>query len=79
MGKSKSEALRDAKLTYLKEAGSDAKLSPYYWAGFSFIGQDGPMDLSSDGLPNWAFVLGGLGLIGFVFIFFKKQRKMSFG
>ena len=41
-GLSKSEALREAKLEYLRDA--DGELShPYYWAGMALIGNDDPV------------------------------------
>ncbi len=55
-GKLKSEALREAKLQYLKEAKSDAKTSPYYWASFISIGIDSPMELSQGSNQLWVVV-----------------------
>ncbi len=42
-GMNKSEALRQSKLTYLKNQKDPLKLNPYYWAGFVLIGDDGPI------------------------------------
>ena len=41
-GSTKSEALRNAKLQYLKESPEELR-SPYYWAGLVVIGNDDPL------------------------------------
>ena len=74
---SKSEALRAAKLQYMEGAKSEAKMSPYYWAGFVPIGHDAPMDFSQQ--RDWwsmATVLG-VGLI--LLVVWKQSRKVFFG
>jgi CHAT domain-containing protein len=69
-GTSKMEALQGAKLAYLQsEHLSDAQKSPYYWAGFVFIGSDGGIDLapaSMLGSTGWMIIMliGGLLLGG---------------
>ncbi|MEQ1746647.1 MAG: CHAT domain-containing tetratricopeptide repeat protein, partial [Saprospiraceae bacterium] len=57
-GLSKSEALRQAKLDLLDEAGADARKAPYHWAAFTLSGSDGPVALPKDGWPWWAWALG---------------------
>lgn len=54
-GKTKSEALREAKLQYLREAENDIQKSPYYWAGLTLTGQDGTI-----ALPNQSIMLSKL-------------------
>ncbi|MGV8878126.1 MAG: CHAT domain-containing protein [Sphingobacteriaceae bacterium] len=67
LGKSKSEALRSAKLLYLNDA-SQSLTHPYYWAGLALIGDDAPI------YPQpyrwvWGYVgftlLSGLGYWGY--------------
>lgn len=72
-GQTKSAALREAKLQYLREAKSDAKLSPYYWAGFVSIGHDLPMDLDRNSIPWWALL--SIAALIFVFIFWKYKTQ----
>lgn len=72
-GKTKSAALREAKLQYLREAKSDTKLSPYYWAGFVSIGHDLPMDLDHNSIPWWALLT--LAALVFIFIYWKKKKR----
>ncbi|MBK6622151.1 MAG: CHAT domain-containing protein [Saprospirales bacterium] len=50
----KLEALRQAKLQYLEITSSAAQQSPYFWAGLSFYGQDGALDLPA-GFPLWGW------------------------
>jgi hypothetical protein len=66
-GLGKADALRNAKLKYLKS--SDANTSdPYYWAAFTMIGDNEPIEISS-GVSFWwlAIVLLG-GVPAFVII-----------
>ena len=44
-GKSKAKALHLAKRAYLENALTSAEKSPRHWAGFVYIGKDGPMEL----------------------------------
>lgn len=72
-GKSKSEALRDAKLTFLEN--SPAVLhDPYYWAGLVLIGDDSAMYSGS-----WYRSPFGITFIIFfvlilVFVFFRNRK-----
>ena len=74
-GQTKSGALRDSKLKYLKNSSLSDK-SPYYWASFVLIG-----DTSAVSIPpnNNTYIYIGFGLIalliGFVF-FYKKQYSL---
>ncbi|MEZ4847313.1 MAG: CHAT domain-containing protein [Bacteroidia bacterium] len=61
-GQSKDEALRNAKLRFLKEM-PPSKHHPFYWAGFVVQGDAGPLE--KQGFPIW-----GWGLIGLIFISF---------
>ena len=64
-GLPKSEALRQAKLDYLKSA--DPRLRhPFYWGGMVLMGQDGVVELKRKS-ANWTFwlLVVGLGLLLF--------------
>ena len=66
---SKSEALNNAKRTYLKEHSLSEK-SPYYWASFVLIGDTSPTYPS----PNYLiYILGFIGLFSIILFFFKKR------
>jgi CHAT domain-containing protein/RNase P subunit RPR2 len=69
-GQPKSEALRNAKLTY-KSKHANSKLSaPYFWAGFVVYGNDSPITSS-----NSFFLLYIIGMALIVFILFLKNKK----
>ncbi|AUC14248.1 hypothetical protein BTO06_03385 [Tenacibaculum sp. SZ-18] len=66
---SKSEALNNAKRTYLKEHSLSEK-SPYYWASFVLIGDTAPTYPS----PNYLiYILSFIGLFSIILFFFKKR------
>ncbi|WP_299442131.1 CHAT domain-containing protein [uncultured Aquimarina sp.] len=70
-GTSKSEALRLAKLTYLKNHSlSDA--SPYYWSSLVLIGNPEPMYSS---INNWYILIGILISSLFIFLLYKRISK----
>ena len=71
-GKTKSESLRAAKIKYLETTKSDAKLSPYYWAGFVSIGNDDPMDFGQFNFWRLLSILI-VGILTFIFIWRRKQ------
>ncbi len=52
-GLSKSESLRLAKLSYLKNAPNHRR-APYFWAGSMFYGQDGKVILPQSSLTDWS-------------------------
>lgn len=56
-GKSKSEALREAKIQYLEEVESDLQKAPYYWAGFTLTGQDGMVRLPKQSFAYNRFLI----------------------
>lgn len=76
LGMTKDAALRQAKLTYLKNAPESIAANPYFWAGFVPIGNMIPMDLTENHPLNvwWIisafFVIGSLGL----WLGYKKKR-----
>jgi CHAT domain-containing protein/tetratricopeptide (TPR) repeat protein len=77
-GMTKDAALREAKLTYLKEAPESIAANPYFWAGFVPMGNMEAMDFSERGPLSisgiLAVFLGILG-IGIWFWFWHKRRK----
>ncbi len=71
--KSKSEALRQAKLNYLKNH-SLSKTSPYYWSSLILIGNPDPLSYNTSN-TTWVFILGFLFVFSLIFFFYKKFRK----
>ena len=70
-GKSKSQALRQAKLIYLKDHSlSDA--SPYYWSSLVLIGNPDPMYSSTN---NWYILIGILISSLLLFLLYKRNSK----
>ena len=68
-GKTKDQALHEAKLSYLENEDMDA---PYFWASFIAMGNMEPIILSSSTRYYWLLLL----LIP-AFIFIYKRRKTS--
>ena len=69
-GKTKAQAIQQAKLSYLQEA-SEAEAHPFYWASFVLIGENKPMGTHTF---NWYWLLLILMLVfgGFVYAYLKK-------
>jgi CHAT domain-containing protein/tetratricopeptide (TPR) repeat protein len=64
MGKTKSEALRNAKLLYIEKA-DERSAHPFFWAAFVSLGDDRPVHLNKKGdWIKWVLLgMGGVGLI----------------
>lgn len=71
-GKSKSNALRLAKLNYLDNVTSDRERHPYYWAGLVAIGNMDPIQFSSNSSLFW---IGGAILL-LILLFTSQIRKL---
>jgi CHAT domain-containing protein/Tfp pilus assembly protein PilF len=69
-GMKKDEALRNAKLDFLK---SNYKTFPHYWSAFVLMGNDAPIEfIQPTNYLLWGFV--GVLLFGLVFYFYRKSR-----
>lgn len=75
-GMTKSEALRQAKLTYLKNQKDPQKRHPYFWAGFVLIGEDGPVDVGTTSSRLW-YVLGIFLTIVFALILIRINTSRN--
>lgn len=77
-GKNKNEALYQAKLDYLTNTTvPDDMKSPYYWAGFIYVGGDGPLTLAP---PEtywwiWAIMIGSFFSTGMLLLLWDKWKK----
>ena len=67
-GKSKSEALRRAKLDYLDKTSDTELKHPYYWSGFVINGQTNPIKIKNAINPVIWIVLSICGLIIMTFL-----------
>jgi len=75
-GLSKDEALRLAKLDYLKKADGRA-LSPQYWAGLVIMGDTAPIALEEASTFNWRWVIIGAMILLFVVGVFRFLQKKA--
>lgn len=74
-GNSKNAALSRAKLAYLQNPEvADEEKSPYYWAGFVFIGADGPLAISPAS-TKWKVALVAFAILAGLFFMLKIQRN----
>jgi hypothetical protein len=75
-GKSKAEALREAKLDFLKSA-DNLKANPYFWSTYVVIGDSSPLFKKSMGYLYW---LAGILLISAaVILFYIRQKRIHKG
>ena len=73
-GLPKDEALRLAKLDYLKSK-SGRNLSPRYWSGLVLIGDTSPLVMNrSSNSWNWLLILLPIALLG-VFLYRRKSNR----
>ncbi|MBN1951495.1 MAG: CHAT domain-containing protein [Bacteroidales bacterium] len=79
-GKSKSEALRLAKLKYLKECLPEAS-HPFFWSAFSVVGNPDPLYTEEPEDSNW-WILGisalFLAALAGIAWYIRKRRKLTF-
>ncbi len=74
-GSSKSEALRNSKLSFLEKA-DDLRVHPYYWAGIIQTGEDAPLFDDKSSLFSSQYFLYALGLIVLFIIAFVVRKKI---
>ncbi|WP_310991336.1 CHAT domain-containing protein [Aequorivita marina] len=71
-GMTKDEALRNAKLNYLKTS-QGRTAAPQYWAGLVLIGNTAPIDLNNN-LAWWWYALAGAIALILLLLVLKKER-----
>jgi CHAT domain-containing protein len=74
-GQSKSRALRNAKLSYLKQASPEESM-PYYWAGLVLVGDESAVQLES-AMSTWSIILLILLMLTGAFILFKWNQSRT--
>lgn len=75
-GQAKDDALRNAKINYLKNAKSTEELNPIYWAGLQITGNLEPIEVTNINTPSffskyWYLFIGILVIILGVFLKIK--------
>ncbi|MDN5205595.1 CHAT domain-containing protein [Fulvivirgaceae bacterium BMA10] len=74
-GMNKSEALRQAKLQYLKNA-DVLSANPFYWGNFFIVGDNSPVELESRSNLQYAiYTVLGVVLLLLVLVFFKRKMR----
>lgn len=71
-GYSKSEALRQAKITFLKTS-DNISTNPVYWSSFYLLGNDSVIEFEND-FPYKTFILIGITMV-FVIVLIVLRRK----
>ncbi len=77
-GKPKDEALRLAKIDFLKDPNHEETTSPYYWAGLMVTGDVRPMDLPTAPPPPaswWAVAFVGIATVGGGWWWMRRRKK----
>lgn len=73
-GKSKSSALRAAKLDYLNTVSDPALRHPYYWSGFVVNGNSSTL-MENQNMRLFALGIMAFGILGLTLYFRKKNKK----
>ena len=73
-GMTKSEALRNAKLDFLKTAEGELA-NPAYWAPFVLIGNDDPIDLQENNYAKFILVFLAILALLVLFLLINRSRK----
>lgn len=74
-GKTKDEALRQAKLSYLETA-EGRTLAPAYWAGLMIMGNMDPIAIEPQFNGwRWVIILSMLLLLSAAFLWFRKRKQ----
>ncbi len=77
-GKSKSEALKNAKLDYLNGTQNPDLHHPFYWAGFVMYGNDEPIDFKTNNTQLIVIIgLAAVLIVVLTTLFILKRRKQA--
>lgn len=75
-GRSKADALQRAQLDFLDNA-EQSHCHPYYWASFSLIGDNLPLEVPYSFTAFTLFVLAALAVLGFLIYLWLKNRATA--
>jgi len=73
-GQSKSEALRNAKLSYRNKNTNNKLSAPYFWAGFVVYGSDNPLVFKDKSVLIYSIVIV---IILILFIIWFRRKKLK--
>lgn len=76
-GEPKSEALRNAKLDYLKSETNPARKHPYYWAGFVVMGDDAPLTSTSATSGRTVWIVVGILITALASLLFYWRKRSN--
>ncbi len=76
-GMTKSNALRNAKLDYLKNTSNAQLRHPYYWAGFVLYGNDAPITLNKTLEFKYYIFLGLAIILVAILILWNKKKRLK--
>ena len=74
-GKSKDEALQQAKIKYMEQV-DKAHQHPYYWAAFVQMGSYSPINMENR-FNRWQWLLLGMGLLAGAGLVYQKRIKKA--
>ncbi|MDN5205594.1 CHAT domain-containing protein [Fulvivirgaceae bacterium BMA10] len=76
-GMNKSEALRQAKLEYLKKA-DVLSANPFYWGNFFIVGDNSPIELDGRSYLQYAiYAVLGMVLLLLILLFIKRKKELD--
>ena len=75
-GKGKDDALRLAKLDYLKTS-PPAYTSPYFWAAYEVLGENAPITKRISRTVSAIMILGAIITGGILILYFRRRRIFS--
>lgn len=73
-GQTKSEALRNAKLSYRNKNANNKLAAPYFWAGFVVYGSDTPIDFTDNSVLIYSIIIVTILII---FIIWYRRKKLK--
>ncbi|TPN87275.1 CHAT domain-containing protein [Aquimarina algicola] len=75
-GMRKSQALQQAKLSYLETADIN-RIAPFYWGGFYLIGDVSPIPFEKN-ISTWIFGVLILGILFLLLVWYQKRKKQQY-
>jgi CHAT domain-containing protein len=72
-GESKAQALRQAKIQFLKEA-RRSETSPYYWGAFVYVGENNVLSIRPERFDP-GMLIAGISILGFVLVALRLWKN----
>lgn len=78
LGQSRAEALRNAKLDYLKAETNPDFRAPRYWAGLVLYGADGPLPPSASASWSWLYIASAVAaMLIILYLWFRRSSARA--